>query len=334
MEGAVAQIDAREALSSPFPLAAFEEKGLPAAARFLWWERSHSQGRRREGTLRSGLHALDLDAGWLEVAAPETYASAMADRRSILQEQAAAAVVDDVQSRGAQRELLKLALAHLAKVHPLRFKLDDEAFESSSEGLRWRLADYEEQPLLLAAQVLQEDICLMREEQGPDESFRHIFASGFVTDSFDPVEKHLLPMDQLHAPVPGYKRDLHKSMGRVFSTLRRPLWRANFSFYQWKYEEQAEGAEREQQILEELYVKVEYETVRRLTEHPDYLVFSIRAHMDPLISFSSAPLACAALATELRSMPQALLEYKGMGDEDMQRIVLNFLDRAAAAAAP
>eukprot|EP00415_Alexandrium_ostenfeldii_P003085 UN3085 len=170
----------------------------------------------------------------------------------------------------------------------------------------------------------------MREESagGGDQHVRHVFASGFVMDSFDPVAKHLLPMLELHDPVPGFAIDLNASMTRVFATLRRPLWRANFSFYAWSYEEEdfVAGEGTYEQIIERLYVKVEYETLRRLSEHPDYLVFTIRAHMDPLASFASTPLACRALAAQIRSMPEALLEYKGLGDAATRGAVLRFLD--------
>mmetsp|Transcript_63054 Transcript_63054/g.195228 ORF Transcript_63054/g.195228 Transcript_63054/m.195228 type:complete len:155 (+) Transcript_63054:178-642(+) len=153
-------------------------------------------------------------------------------------------------------------------------------------------------------------------------------------DSFDPVEKHLLPMLELHDPVPGYASDLHASMGRVFSALRRPFWRANFSFYAWSYEDEDTSSSTEQtceEIIDRLCVKVEYETLRRLPEHSDHLVFTIRAHMDPLASFAATPFACAALGAEIRNMPDALLEYKGLGDAATRRAVLGFLDAASAA---
>ncbi|CAK0876536.1 unnamed protein product [Prorocentrum cordatum] len=149
-------------------------------------------------------------------------------------------------------------------------------------------------------------------------------------ESFDPTSKQGLPMLQLHDPVPQYAPDLGASMERVFSTLKRPLWRANFSFYEWSYEDDEGGAAAAVGIGERIYVKVEYETLLRLPEHPDHLVFTIRAHMDSLDDFAAAPRACAALAGQIRAMPDALLEYKGLDSSDKQSAVLAFLDAAAA----
>lgn len=325
-------------LDTPFPLSRFEEAGLPAAGRFLWWEYSRCQGSgRKPGLLRSGLHALDLDEGWLEVSTPSTYAEAMAGRRQALAEQRELALVSDDASLGAQQELLHLLLDHLARKHPKRFSLSGEGanrqFESCLEGISWRLADYAECPLLLAGQLVQEDICLMHEVSAiegatsEDSSTpKHIFTAGVVMESFNPVEKHLLPMLELHGPVPGYATDLHASMERVFANLRKPVWRANFSFAEWRYEDDEDNVGN---LVERLYFKTEYETLRRLPSHPDYMVFTIRAHADPLPALALEPQACAALAFELQHLPQALLAYRGLGDPSAQKAVLEFLEAAA-----
>ncbi|CAE8649151.1 unnamed protein product, partial [Polarella glacialis] len=124
-----------------------------------------------------------------------------------------------------------------------------------------------------------------------------------VTSSFDPVSKHMLPMLEMHDPVPQYAEDLHASMGRVFATLKKPVWRANFAVAEWRDEEEA-SSEDDDALLQRLYLKVEYETLRRLPKHPEYLVFTIRSHMDPLLELASMPLACAALEEEIRLLPE------------------------------
>lgn len=303
---------------------------MPPAGRFLWWERTRSQGRRKPGELRSGLHPLDLEDGWLEVAEPVRYAEVMADRRAVLQgEQRELVFVADAASHAAQAELLDLALSHLAARHPSRFALTgtgaDRIFQSIAEGLSWSLVEYDDAPLLLLGQIVQEDLCIMREEPSGVEGGapRHVFAAGVVTDSFDPVEKHLLPMLDLHGPVPQYAVDLHESMGRVFETLRKPVWRANFGLAEWREEGQEADVAT---LLERLYLKVEFETLRRLPFNTDYLLFTVRQHFDPLAALSLEPLACAALAMEIRNLPQALLEYKGVGEPATQQVALAFLD--------
>lgn len=334
-------------LGTPFPLEKFEALGMPPSCRFLWWEQTRGPHRRREGTIRSGLHPLELADGWLEVSNEEDYAYAMAERRAVLASQQDLALVGDEASLRAQSELLELVVQHLSARFPSRFSLQgeggDRCFTSICEGLRWRIADYAEAPLLLVGQLVQEDICLMREEPGQsavsspagltqDASGTpppplHIFAAGVVTESFDPVAKHMLPMMALHEPVPRYAEDLAGAMGRLFASLRRPMWRANFAFAEWRYEDVVATNE---DLVQRMYLKVEYETLRRLDEHSNYLVFTIRSHADPLIDLAKTPRACAALASEMRTLPEALLAYKGLESQAAKDTVLRYLDSVAA----
>lgn len=275
------------------------------------------------------------DSGWLEVSADPAYANMMAYRREVVQQQRDLAIVEDEASRGAQLELLTLVVEHLSMQLPERFAVvgegEEQRVQSLAEGLEWRLADYADRPLELVGSLIQEDVCIMREEVQADGTYRHIFVAGVVMDSFDPVAKHMLPMLELHDPVPQYAPDLHESMGRVFATLRKPVWRANFSVAEWQGQEDTVDPSTET-LLERLYLKVEYETLRRLSNNNKYLVFTIRAHMDPIISLASVPLAAAALAEDLQTLPEALLEYRGIGEGTSRQAVLSFLDSVCAAA--
>eukprot|EP00929_Paragymnodinium_shiwhaense_P080184 TRINITY_DN41803_c0_g2_i1.p1 TRINITY_DN41803_c0_g2~~TRINITY_DN41803_c0_g2_i1.p1 ORF type:complete len:477 (-),score=121.58 TRINITY_DN41803_c0_g2_i1:17-1447(-) len=346
-----------EPLESPFPLKRFVDEGLPPTSRFLWWEQSRC-GRKEQGKLGSGLHALHLDQGWLEVAAPEEYAQVMAERRAILMgpQRSLAIVGGHAPSSDAERELLELIVCHLARCYPTRFELQQDDVKDAStwtllsrlEGLQFRLGDFLEKdaPLLLAGMLVQEELCIMRAmpteassaDDGlaadGDEVHQHIFTAGVVTESFDAGSKHMLPLGGLHEPVPGYAKDLASPMDRVFSALKRPLWRANFAFAQYVPEgEEPWSAELgSQALIDRLYLKVEYETLRRLPRNSDHLVFTIRTHFDPLSSLAAAPRACANLASELRRLPAALLAYRGLDDETSRGVVLSFLDAAVEAA--
>mmetsp|Transcript_3458 Transcript_3458/g.4961 ORF Transcript_3458/g.4961 Transcript_3458/m.4961 type:complete len:99 (-) Transcript_3458:8-304(-) len=84
-------------------------------------------------------------------------------------------------------------------------------------------------------------------------------------------------------------------------------------------------------ILARVFLKVEYETLRRLPINSEYLVFTIRSHIDPLPALASMPLACEGLATEIRRLPEELLAYKGLGQPEVRAVVLSYLDSASAA---
>ncbi|CAK9022317.1 unnamed protein product [Durusdinium trenchii] len=138
------------------------------------------------------------------------------------------------------------------------------------------------------------------------------------------------------------------NLGQVFRTLRKPVWRANFAMAEWR--EEAEDLDmRPEAIVSRLYLKVEYETLRRLPRHPEYLVFTIRPYMDPLPALGRTPLACRALAGEIRRLPEergdsgwmrrwtglavgpAVLDYKGLGEPSVRAASLAFLDAVCAA---
>eukprot|EP00434_Breviolum_minutum_P014204 symbB.v1.2.012524.t1/scaffold852.1/size193270/2 len=123
--------------------------------------------------------------------------------------------------------------------------------------------------------------------------------------------------------------------GRVFSTLRKPVWRANFAMAEYRGGDEAEARKemdmRPEAIVSRLYLKVEYETLRRLPQNSQYLVFTIRPYMDPLPAWSRTPLACRALASEIRRLPEGVLDYKGLGEPQVCSATLAFFDAVCAA---
>ena len=74
-------------------------------------------------------------------------------------------------------------------------------------------------------------------------------------------------------------------MNRVFTKLKKPLWRANFGFVQWLYEGETESDIREEQLVERLYVKVE---LVKKKEGYRYIIFLAgQKHYIPIPLFSS-----------------------------------------------
>jgi hypothetical protein len=97
--------------------------------------------------------------------------------------------------------------------------------------------------LKTCAKLVQEDLCLVKEEtleeawDAVDESFafgddddddddesrklatRHTFRAGVVCFSFDPRKRHGKTLAGLHRPVPGYEEKMRHAVSRVFSGL-------------------------------------------------------------------------------------------------------------------
>ena len=62
-----------------------------------------------------------------------------------------------------------------------------------------------------------------------------------------------------------------------------------------------------------MYPKVEYQTFRRLTRHPDCILFGIRTYTEPLRALESTPAAAAALATNVpHTLQTEYKHYKGL----------------------
>ena len=60
----------------------------------------------------------------------------------------------------------------------------------------------------------------------------------------------------------------------------------------------------------ELWLRVERQTLRRLVEHPDHLVFTVRVHRWLLADIVDQ--IDRALAAELRTMPSDIAVYKNL----------------------
>jgi len=338
---------------SPFPLGWFLDQGFPASGRFLWADGTHRAGHQRRG-MRSGLHELPSDlAPWLEVSPAAEYAGEMeAKHEALMNTPEWCFVSDGASSLPAQREVLDLILEHLTQHEPTRFAVEDAVrgnngrmVHTLTPGYTHTFAEeaFKDAPLRLAGLLVQEDLCLMRQVPLGDVSSGqqvrgapvsdHIFVAGAVCFSFSPPERHMLPMSALHHPaVPGYAQNLDNPMNRFFSTLRpeRSFWRANFSFGEFLEEDAAENEPppllTADDARQRLWLRVEYETIRRLRHASDYTLFTIKAYSDPLSSLEAAPGAARSLAAAIRECEPAFLAYKGLQTPEATSAVLAYLD--------
>ena len=80
--------------------------------------------------------------------------------------------------------------------------------------------------------------------------------------------------------------------------------------------------------VEQRWLKVEYQTLRRLPATNDIL-FTVRTLLEPVTIIADVPGAAACLAASMRGMSPLLLEYKGVTPEATPA-VLAFLDEIAA----
>ena len=82
-----------------------------------------------------------------------------------------------------------------------------------------------------------------------------------------------------------------------------------------------------------VFVKVEYQTLRRLPRHTDFVLFTVRTHLTPLRCLMAQPAAARVLAENVRGAVQLDFRfYKGLDDPRIAQRVLAYLEECCDAA--
>jgi dimethylamine monooxygenase subunit A len=133
----------------------------------------------------------------------------------------------------------------------------------------------------------------------------------------------------------------------MFSTLspEKPLWRNNWGIAgtatldEPLYGSTTAHEERRMKTLTSVdevkkkYLKVEYQTIRRLPTS-GYLLFTVKTMVNRLDELASVPpTAAACLASSIRGMSERMHRYKGIDDAATCEAILQYLDGISAAAA-
>ncbi|WP_248304522.1 DUF3445 domain-containing protein [Breoghania sp. L-A4] len=217
----------------------------------------------------------------------------------------------------AQREVLALLLCHLPRRFPHLYEADTNSIRVIPTGARYRKDDWSEAPLKLAALLVQEDLVIMRKGEN---AYRLAAAALCFPSSWSLAEKFGQEMPAIHDNVPGFNdARMGRIVARIFETLNidTPVWRLNWSLYgdgELHHPSPKSLDARVAGSNQELFVRVERQTLRRLPQSADIL-FTIRIHHDPLSAFAAHPDG-ARLAKGLRQQLLALdadqLAYKGL----------------------
>jgi dimethylamine monooxygenase subunit A len=168
-------------------------------------------------------------------------------------------------------------------------------------------------------------------------------AAAAVVFSFrDLAQKLGQPAEFIHAPVPHFQEHIQKSLNLMFSNLasEKPLWRNNWGLAgtgtldEPLYGNATAHAERRLNILtdadvQEKYLKVEYQTIRRLPS-TNYLLFTVKTMVNRMDELERVPTAAACLASSIRGMSPPMHRYKGIDDDTSCRAILRYLDSISA----
>jgi len=317
-----------------------QDFGLPLAAR---WLNAGLSGQDTPGMLRAGLKRLK-DSTFFLVQEPfrmreelQMKANALDDPTRFSQ-----VFVAEEDSLEAQREVLDLFCSYLPRRYP-----DQYVFDPQTNSMRviplaktFDIHDWiNTRPLELCERIVQEDLILMRPPREGEED-QYAMAAAAVVFSFSELPEKLgKPVTFLHAPVPGYDKFLRRSLQMTFQKLlqtHQPKWRNNWGISpSGSLDEPLYGsahAQAQRQIQEPTrediqakFLKVEYQTIRRLPR-TGYLLFTVKTMVDPLSALEKVPKAASCLASSIRGMSVAMRKYKGIDDDVTCNAVLSYLD--------
>lgn len=145
--------------------------------------------------------------------------------------------VMEPESLPAQVETLELFMAYLPDRYPEMYTYNKEDHSITVHPIQttFKLDEWVDRPLELCERIVQEDLILMRPGKPLDGaehgSEGYYISAAAVCFSFTELPEKLgQPSEFLHAPVPGYKKHLRKTMNMMFSKLKpeQPLWRNNW----------------------------------------------------------------------------------------------------------
>ncbi|WP_027165174.1 DUF3445 domain-containing protein [Mesorhizobium sp. WSM3224] len=286
-----------------------------------------------------GLKPLEFDR-WIEV--DEFLLPHLAEKQRLYTQIPQKVFVAEDGTRDAQREVLDLLVAHLEAAHPGTHRRDGAepvGFEGTIDRLPPALR---EAPLARASLLVQEDLILMRRD---DRGWRLAAGSLCFPSSWSLQEKFGKPLQEIHAPVPGFGPGTRPAdlINRMFDGLQgQAVERFNWSiqaddslYHPLSNLERIDRATNrpsrfpDGDIDAHAFIRVERQTLRKLPTSR-YILFTIRIHLDPLKVLAGHPdlaTLAASFAEQLQTLDQQQLDYKGL-TADRDRLVA-FLDSMA-----
>jgi hypothetical protein len=194
-------------LGSPFPAERFDGTGLETV-RFVLADAGRllggghlASGRPPPARValaqvhrqKSNLSLLDAARDWLHVGAPAAYAADMAVRERLVRGYSERVYVGSAEAWraetvAAEQEVLEAVLAFVLERYPSRFErrgADTVATTTPGYERAFRVADFVDQPLRLAALLVQEDFFLMRESDAAEPTPLPAGVPGRAADDYD-----------------------------------------------------------------------------------------------------------------------------------------------------
>lgn len=280
-----------------------------------------------------GLKPLD-PADWIEV--DDLLLPYLAEKRRLYAEIPERVFVEEDGTRDAQQEVLELLGTHLPERFPDTYRRTDAGVEIvGTESHFTTPSGLDGAPLVAASLLVQEDLILMRRS---DNGWRLVTGSLCFPSSWLLVEKFGRPLQDIHAPVPGFGPGTRPAelINRMFDGLQgQAVERFNWSiqadnalYHPLSNVERIDRATSrptrfpDGDVRAHAFIRVERQTLRKLPSSRDIL-FTIRIHLDPLAVLDRHPdraTLALSFAAQLEALDLDQLDYKGL-TSDRDRLI-------------
>jgi hypothetical protein len=277
------------------------------------------------------------------IALPETemielddrYADEMAQRRVLLTEQHHEVFHAVAGSEAARQAVLDRLAEYLPERFPAWVAREDSRLHNRLTGETWDLAALTADPLVVAAQLVQEDLCIVE----PDADGAVLLTAGVVCfpSRWRLAEKIGRPLPDVHERVPFYGDKLARPVDRFMAMIKpgKLAMRLNWSMMDdpalfqlgGKFRDGTNAAITQDNAGDRLFVRVERQTLSRLP-YSAAVLFTIRVHVYPLGRIVAQADIAARLADAVRALPPETSYYKSL--PTFQAALLGYLDRRAA----
>ena len=263
-----------------------------------------------------GLEPL-LARDWIEV--DEHLVRDLNEKQRLIATRRDIVVREEADTRASQTEVLNLLLAHLPVRFPNLYARDDDAMRILPAQRVIALTAAGDPPLVTAARLVQEDLCLMRRNEN---GWRLAAAVLCFPSGWSLAEKLGQNLATIHAPIPGFAGRMDAVVTRIFDRLQveAPLLRFNWSLYgdgELHHPPDFEPAARflrPADMKARVHIRIERQTLRLLPGAGDIL-FTIRTHAEPIAALARHPRRrelALGLRAQLLGLDDAQAAYKGL----------------------
>ena len=282
----------------------------------------HTPYQNGKGGVRIGLKPINTK-NWLEI--DDNFKNENNLKKNLLSSKRHEVFQANDNSISAQKELLKMITEHLEKYHAEKYSFKEQSILIKATGETINLLDKNTPPIETASLLVQEDLILMM----PKENKFYLDAAVITSPShWSLVEKFSKNLIDLHEGVPGYEEKIGSRVDEIFNKLPsdRILERLNWSIYDSPELFQPVGSKPEvtmkRKDIRDLHLRVERQTIRKLSDQGP-IVFTVRVHVDPLLSISKEKDLLEDLNLAIASLPQEMKEYKAI--DQIEKEVINWL---------